>query len=145
MYLKVDKRDEHQLRWELSVRRDEITQLQKQLSEASAHLTQDRRQLESLQQENEDLRMGLRKAEHYSEHLAAIAKPRLEETSFSALTMPKKIGRHPGGASSHTSESTTRFAKKGGGGVKLAEKKQPASHITTLARRHVPTNEFEKK
>lgn len=29
--------------------------------------------------------MGLRKSEHYAEHLAAIAKPRLEETSFSAV------------------------------------------------------------
>ena len=73
----------HQAEWELKKRTDEVTDLQKALSDAHAYLFEERERLLKIQTENDELKLQEAEDRHRIQHLLGLLNPGVEGISFS--------------------------------------------------------------
>ena len=85
----------HQAEWELKKRTDEVTDLQKALSDAHAYLFEERERLLKIQTENDELKLQEAEDRHRIQHLLGLLNPGVEGISFSRDPPPGPVETDP--------------------------------------------------
>ncbi|TPX51280.1 hypothetical protein SeMB42_g00278 [Synchytrium endobioticum] len=93
--IKISHEEHHRLEWELRKREDEITRLQRSLSDAQQALFDERRQLLKVMAENDDLKVQELKDRKKIRYLLSVAGTPDEETTYFRDTLDKRLVKIP--------------------------------------------------
>lgn len=115
---------QHKARWETLKRMDEITDLQKALSDSHIYLWEERENCQRLQAENDELRIQELEDRRKIQHLLSLVDPLVQDTTYVRDSAPETMTLHPHArstttpvaAGSHRSNGPRRGGGSGGGG-----------------------------
>lgn len=85
----------HKAKWDLHVKEEEISELQKGLSDANVYLFDEREQVLRLQAENDQLKMEQMEDRRRIQHLLALTQPIKQEVTFFKDCRPGKVTQLP--------------------------------------------------
>lgn len=86
---------QHKSRWETLKRMDEITDLQKALSDAHVYLWDERDKVQRLQAENDELRVQELEDRRKIQHLLSLVDPLVQDTTYVRDSPPETMTLHP--------------------------------------------------
>ena len=86
---------QHKLRWETLKRMDEITDLQKALSDSHVYLWEERDKCQRLQAENDELRIQELEDRRKIQHLLSLVDPLMQDTTYVRDAPPETMTLHP--------------------------------------------------
>ncbi|TPX36904.1 hypothetical protein SmJEL517_g00870 [Synchytrium microbalum] len=124
--IKISHEEHHKLEWELRKREDEISRMQKTLSDAQQALFDERRQLLKVMAENDDLKVQELKDRKKIRYLLSVAGTPDEETTYFRDALDKRLIKIPAGV-------TTKDASKDERDVVLLEDECEALKIKVSA------------
>ena len=108
---------QHKARWETLKRMDEITDLQKALSDAHVYLWDERDKVGRLQAENDELRVQELEDRRKIQHLLSLVDPLVQDTTYVRDAPPATMTMHPHARATTTGApaGTHRGGGRGGG------------------------------
>merc|ERR1719482_1493052 len=86
---------QHKARWETLKRMDEITDLQKALSDSHVYLWEERDKCQRLQAENDELRIQELEDRRKIQHLLSLVDPLMQDTTYVRDSPPETMTLHP--------------------------------------------------
>ena len=86
---------QHKARWETLKRMDEITDLQKALSDAHCYLWEEREKGQRLQAENDELKVQELEDRRKIQHLLSLVDPLVQDTTYVRDAPPETMTLHP--------------------------------------------------
>ena len=112
---------QHKARWETLKRMDEVTDLQKALSDSHVYLWEEREKCQRLQTENDELRIQELEDRRKIQHLLSLVDPLVQDTTYVRDSVPETMTLHPHARSTTTpvaagSHRASQPARSGGGG-----------------------------
>ena len=99
------QKEQHKARWETLKRMDEITDLQKALSDSHVYLWEEREKCQRLQAENDELKIQELEDRRKIQHLLSLVDPLVQDTTYVRDAGPETMTLHP-----HARSTTTPVA-----------------------------------
>ena len=87
--------EQHKSRWETLKRMDEITDLQKALSDSHVYLWEERERAQRLQAENDELKIQEMDDRRKIQHLLSLVDPLVQDTTYMRDSAPETMTLHP--------------------------------------------------
>lgn len=108
---------QHKQRWETLKRMDEITDLQKALSDSHIYLWEEREKCQKLQAENDELKIQELEDRRKIQHLLSLVDPLVQDTTYVRDTPPDTMTLHPHAKATTTGAAAGSHRASGSGGA----------------------------
>ena len=106
---------QHKARWELHKRMEEITDLQKALSDSHVYLWDERERCQRLQAENDELKIQEVEDRRKIQHLLSMVEPVMQDVTYLRDGAPETMTLHAHARATTTSAPASRSVRAGGG------------------------------
>jgi coiled-coil domain-containing protein 77 len=106
---------QHKQRWELHKRMEEITDLQKALSDSHVYLWDERERCQRLQAENDELKIQEVEDRRKIQHLLSMVEPVMQDVTYLRDGAPETMTLHAHARATTTSAPASRSVRASGG------------------------------
>jgi hypothetical protein len=106
---------QHKARWELHKRMEEITDLQKALSDSHVYLWDERERCQRLQAENDELKIQEVEDRRKIQHLLSMVEPVMQDVTYLRDGAPETMTLHAHARATTTSAPASRSVRASGG------------------------------
>jgi len=104
---------QHKARWELHKRMEEITDLQKALSDSHVYLWEERERCQRLQAENDELKIQEVEDRRKIQHLLSLVEPVMQDVTYIRDSAPETMTIHAHARATTTSAPASRSVRAG--------------------------------